>query len=158
MQVEAAQHVEDEPVIGDGLSDVTEAARERFLTLTIRGDGEAALDESSEFSLKVESPSFHVVTEESFGTHPHVTSGLVGFHDDVQDGAVHPRENREVTLSPIKVIGLSIGVANMGKEMKLVDHGEEEGLPFGVVRCLQIETHMDLRLDNGHIDSRVGGS
>lgn len=61
-------------------------------------------------------------------------------------------------LSPIEVVGLSNSAINMGKETKLADHGEEEGPPFGVVRCLHIKKHGDVRLDTGLFDSLGGES
>lgn len=83
--VDATQYVDNETTIGDRLSDVTEGIRERFLTMAVGGDGEVTLDKSSELSLKVGSPSFHVFMEESFDACPQVTGDLVELHDDVQD-------------------------------------------------------------------------
>lgn len=41
--------------------------------------------------------------------------------------------------------------------MELANQGEEEGPLLGVVRCLHIDAHGDVRLDTSHIDSVGGG-
>lgn len=55
-------------------------------------------------------------------------------------------------LVQLRLSGWGSVPSTWGKKAELADRGVEEGLPFGVVRRLQIETHGDVHLDIGHID------
>lgn len=153
--VDAAQKVEDEVALEDGLANVAQFVGLRLHADAVVVDGGIPLNHRVELVIEEDGTRRFVRLE-------HVVDGLpqracrlliVG-HGEVEDGvgggAVHPSADAEVSLLPGFVGGArGGGGVEVAQQAKLPAHGAESRRPLGEVGGLQLEDHGDVQLDIG---------
>jgi hypothetical protein len=133
--VEAAQKVDGEQPVGDGLTELDQGVGKGFHPSAVVGDGEGALAQGAVLGVDEDDAGLPIAHELLLESQPHCT-GCVGGGDDNlvelrQDGAVEPGEDMEFHPDPVSDVGEG-GIAPhvVGKGV-LAEDEEEEAAPHG---------------------------
>jgi hypothetical protein len=151
--VEAADEVEDELSLQNGMADITERVAEGVDMLVVVGDGGVPLNKSVKLIAKGDCTHLLVVVEEVRDHDVEGTSGLIiVVHGEGKDGVIDrglkPDLDGVVGLCPHGIRGMHQNhQVEEGKEPKLPDHGLEESAPAGEVWPVQIEGDQHMCLD-----------
>jgi hypothetical protein len=104
-----------------------------------------------------------VVAKEILNGVPDGAHGGSGAHDDAEvvggDGAVYPRENDVVIVTPSRGGGRvrGSGIANDVSGETVAAEGNEEEIPLaGVVALIEAERDRNMELDGGGVSGRAG--
>jgi hypothetical protein len=133
--VEAAQEVDGEQPVGDGLTELDQGVGEGLHPPAVVGDGEGALAEGAELGVDEDDAGLPIAHELFLESQPRRTGCGGGGGDNLveleRDGAVEPREDMEVHPEPGSDIGEG-GIAQhvVGKGV-LAEDEEEEAAPLG---------------------------
>jgi hypothetical protein len=133
--VEAAQKVDGEHPIGDGLTELDQGVGKGFHPSVVVRDGEAALAEGAELSVDEDDAGLPIAHELLLESQPCRTGCGGGGGDNLvelgRDGAVEPGENMEFHPDPESDVGEG-GIAQhvVGKGILAKDE-EEEAAPLG---------------------------
>lgn len=155
-RVDAAEEVEDELGLGDGVANVAEGISRRLHALTIVGDGEIALGHGVELVMQIDRARLLVGLKEVVDGDPQVPSRLIGLHGEVED-VVGDRAEEPAAEAAIGLFPGSVGVGGrssvkMIEETKFPTHRAEEGLPLVVVGVTKLEGDRNMGLDG---DGRI---
>jgi hypothetical protein len=164
--VEAAENREDEGVIRDLLTNVTESIGKRLELGAVIMDTHVTLWRVAKFRVEGKGAAFLVVVEEVGDGVPDLPRRRARGDDDAEklggDRAVDPGEDGEVVTRPIGGGGgvrrRSVGAAgDMAGETIAAEGDEEELVPLDVVGVLQIKGDGDDGLDGGDVGGGVLG-
>ena len=155
-RVDAAEEVEDELGLGDGVANVAEGISRRLHALTIVGDGEIALGHGVELVMQIDRARLLVGLKEVVDGDPQVPGRLIRLHGEVEDvvgnGAEEPVAEAAIGLFPG---GVGVGgrsSVKMIEETEFPTHRAEEGLPLVVVGVTKLEGDRNMGLDG---DGRI---
>jgi hypothetical protein len=137
--VEAAQDVQDERAVTDGLAKISKGISLGLHLAAVVVDGEGALREVAKFSIKDECPGFAISQELIFDPEPRCPgSGASVLVDDVQkvggDGVENPGDDHAVHARPCRIVGAGVIAEDMVLQREPPEGEEEVAAPLGVVR------------------------
>jgi hypothetical protein len=137
--VEAAQDVQDERAVTDGLAKISKGISLGLHLAVVVVDGEGALREVAKFSIKDECSGFTISQELIFDPKPRCPgSGASVLVDDVQkvggDGVENPGDDHAVHARPCRIVGAGVIAEDMVLQREPPEGEEEVAAPLGVVR------------------------
>ena len=153
--VEAAEQVEDEVGLGDGLPDVAKIVGSLLHAHAVLVDGGVALGHRVELVTQEDGAGRLVSLVQVGDGRPELAGGLLGaghseVEDGVGDGAEDPTADAEVSLHPCIIGGRRGDDVKVREQPEFATHGVESCGPLGVVGGSQLEGHGDVGLDVYH--------